>query len=132
MLLFDYLIYRLFIYFNSKDSEHAVSNTINFMIILEASLIVPLFIILNAITTIKIENSNMKYYIGIPIAVILFIINTKFIKSKLQNEGLKNKFSENKNWIPIWLIFIIPIIFVFVIPIIYGALNGTLRFPIFE
>jgi len=113
----------------------AKTNTINFMALLEGSLIVPLFIIFNGITHFysSPENPNlrMKYYIGIPLAIILIIGNAFYFNRKISKNGiekLKIKFSSKENLIPIWIIFIAPIIFVFVLPIIYGWINGTLRF----
>ncbi|WP_189360731.1 hypothetical protein [Algibacter mikhailovii] len=139
MMILDYLIYRVFGYFDKKNPSKAKSNTINFISIFEGTVLVPIFLIFNGITKIystpENPNPSMKYYIGIPLAILLLILNTKYIKIKLKNNGidlLNSRFKNTLNWIPIWLIFSSPIIFVFVCPIIYGAINGTLSFPLFE
>jgi uncharacterized sodium:solute symporter family permease YidK len=139
MRLFNYIVFRVFLYFNNKDSELAMANTINFMALFEGSLLVPLFLIFNGITKVYTTpdnpNARMKYYIGIPLAIILIIANTKLLKRKLTNvslEKLKMKYSKNEKQISIWFIFLTPIFFVFITSMIYGALNGTLRFPLFE
>ena len=133
MKFFEYIIYIVFDYFDKKDSKLARIHTINFLVLLEASAVVPLFIIFNLIFRIsespKNPNDNLKYYIGIPLALGLMILNTIVLKRKLTRGKLQDFKSkiEIKNKKLVWLIFITPVIFVFVIPIIYGALNGTLK-----
>jgi len=104
------------------------------MVLFEASLIVPIFMIFNGIfhffSSPENPNLRMKYFIGIPLAVILIIGNTFYFKRKLTKTGiekLRTKFYGKENLIPIWIIFIAPIIFVFVLPILYGWINGSLR-----
>ena len=133
MKYFEYLIFIVFDYFYRKNPKLARTHTINFMVLLEASAVVPLFILVNLIyrisDSIEDRNDNMKYYLGIPLALGLIFLNTLLLKNKLTRDRLqefKSKFSiDNKKLV--WLIFITPVIFVFVIPILYGALNGTLK-----
>ncbi|MHC1732687.1 MAG: hypothetical protein AB9888_11770 [Bacteroidales bacterium] len=133
MKFFEYIIYIVFDYFDRKDSKLARTHTINFLVLLEASAVVPLFIIFNLIfrisDSLKNPNDNLKYYIGIPLALGLMILNSIVLKHKLTRDKLQDFKSKIaiKNKKLVWLIFITPIIFVFVIPIIYGALNGTLK-----
>jgi len=134
MKLIDYIFYRVFQYFDKKNPSMTKSNSVNFMVLFEASLIVPIFMIFNGIfhffSSPENPNLRMKYFIGIPLAVILIIGNTFYFKRKLTKTGiekLRTKFYGKENLIPIWIIFIAPIIFVFVLPILYGWINGSLR-----
>ncbi len=117
----------------------AISNTINFMVILQASLLVPLILILNMFTKLDPQmlggDNNVKYYIGVPLAIILIILNSYLIKRKLRSENLndlKIKFQKEKHKVPIWIIFLFPVFFVFICPIIYGIISGTLSFPFLD
>ncbi len=117
----------------------ATSNTVNFMVLFQASLLVPLVLILNLFTKLDPQilgvDNRIKYYIGVPLAIILIILNSYWIKRKLKGEklnDLRNKFQKEKYKVPIWIIFSIPVLFVFVSPIIYGIINGTLSFPFLE
>lgn len=130
MRLFNYIVFRVFLYFNNKDSELAMTRTINFMALFEGSLLVPLFLIFNGLTKVYTTpdnpNTRIKYYIGIPLSIVLILANSKLIKKKLTNENLeklKRKYSKNESQISIWIIFLSPIFFVFITPMIYGALN---------
>jgi len=123
----------VFEYFDKKDSKLARTRTVNFMVLLEVSTLMPLFIIVNSIfrfyQTPENPNADLKYLIGIPLGALLIIANGILLKNKLTKESLKEfkyRFSTYNKFI-LWLIFITPIVFVFVIPIIYGTLNGTLR-----
>jgi hypothetical protein len=137
--MFDYIGYRVFEYFNKKDKAFTVLNTINFLVVLQGSLIVPLFIFVNLFMRIDPqvfgENNRMKYYIGIPLYIILIAINSYIFKKKLKGEGLKKlkeKYHKERYSLSIWWIFLSPIFFLFIIPIILGAINGTLHFPFLE
>ena len=139
MKIVEYVAFRVFEFFLKKDSKMAKTNTINFIVLLEGSFLFTLFLILNGIfhffSTPDTPNPRMKYYIGIPLAVILITASSLHLKEKLNDTGLDKltaRFSEKWKNIPIWLIFILPIIFVFVTPVLYGWINGTLSFPIFE
>jgi amino acid permease len=114
----------------------AISNTVNFMVLLQASLLVPLILIINLFTKVEPQmlgvDNRIKYYIGVPLAIILIILNSYWIKRKLKSEklnDLRSKFQKEKYKVPIWVIFSIPVLFVFICPIIYGMINGTLSFP---
>jgi hypothetical protein len=139
MKILEYLAFRVFEFFLKKDSKMAKTNTINFIALLVGSFLFTLFLILNGIfhfySTPETPNPRMKYYIGIPFAVILITASSLYLKEKLSDTGfdkLKARYSEKWKNIPIWLIFILPIILVFFTPILYGWINGTLSFPIFE
>lgn len=132
--MFSYIAYRAYEYFRDKEIELAVSRTINFLALFQGSLIVPLFIILNLIIDIDPQifgdNSRMKYFIGIPLAVVLIVINNQLFKKKLEGKELRdmeNKYHKKKYKLPIWVIFLSPVLFVFVCPIIYGFVNGTIH-----
>lgn len=137
--MFDWIFYRTFEYFSKKDKSMAISNTVNFMVLFQASLLIPVFLIINLLA--KIEplvigvDTRIKYYIGIPLAVILIIYNSYLHKRKLNSEKLtvlKNKYHKERYRVSVWIIFLIPFFFVFICPIIYGIINGTLSFPFFE
>jgi amino acid permease len=137
--MFNWIIYRTFEHFNKKDVSMAISNTVNFMVLLQASLLVPLMLIINFITILDPQitgiDNRIKYCIGVPFAIILIILNSYWIKRRLKSEklnDLRNKFQKKKYKIPIWIIFSIPVLFVIVCPIIYGIINGTLSFPFLE
>ena len=134
--MFDWVIYRTFEHFNKRDASMAISNTVNFMVLLQASLLVPFILIINLFTKVEPQmlgvDNRIKYYIGVPLAIILIILNSYWIKRKLKSEklnDLRSKFQKEKYKVPIWVIFSIPILFVFICPIIYGMINGTLSFP---
>jgi hypothetical protein len=134
--MFDYLGYRVFEYFNKKDETFAVSRSINFLALLQGTLIVPLFIIVNLFTQIDPQifgvNNRIKYSIGIPLAIILIVINSHIFKKKLKGEGLKTlqeKYHKESYSFSVWWIFLAPIFFVFIFPMVYGAINGAIRFP---
>jgi len=117
----------------------AISNTINFIVLLQASLLVPIFLIFNLFVKLDPQivgiDNRIKYYIGVPLAIALIILNSYLLKGKLKGEKLtilRSKFHKEKYKVPIWIIFSIPVLFVFVCPIIYGILNGTLSFPFLE
>jgi hypothetical protein len=72
---------------------------------------------------------RIEYYIGIPLGIVIILINSFLYKKKLKGESLnqlKEKFHREKYSLPVWVIFITPIVFVFIIPIIYGFLNGSI------
>ena len=139
MKLIKDIIFKTYFYFHKKDKSLAITRTLGFITLLEASLMVPLFAIINGISLIyktpAEPDSKMKYYIGIPLYLILTFLNNRFIKSKLKELDIPKLYDDYlvdgriKN---IWLIFILPIIFVFLTPITHGSINGTLRFPAFE
>jgi len=137
--MFNYIGYRVYEHFQKKDSETAVSKTINFLSLFQGTLIVPVFMAINLFTKIDPQifgvDNRIKYYIGIPLAAVLILINSLFFKKKLignQLSELKKKHHKERYILPIWVIFIAPVFFVFVLPIAYGALNGTISFPFLE
>ncbi|PKQ63287.1 hypothetical protein BZG01_16330 [Labilibaculum manganireducens] len=137
--MFNWIVFRIFEYFSKKDDSIAISNTINFMVLLQASMLVPLFLILNLFVKIDAkvfgDNDNAKYLIGVPLAIVLLVVNSFFYKKKLQGDYLKKLevlFYKEKYKISVWIIFLAPVFFAFVCPIIYGILNGTLSFPFLE
>ncbi len=139
MKLINDIIFKTYLYFHKKDKSLAITRTLGFITLLEASLIVPLFAIINGISSIyktpAEPNSKIKYYIGIPLYLILTFLNNRLIKSKLKELNIPKLYDDylvDGRIKYIWLIFILPIIFVFLTPIIYGSINGTLRFPAFE
>jgi hypothetical protein len=137
--IFDYIGYRVFEYFNKKDETHSLSRTISFISILQITLLVPLFLVINSVTKIDLQEivdyNRFKYYIGIALAIVLIMLNTYFFHKKFKGENLKilqDKYQWKHYPFSIWWIFLAPIFFVFIIPIIYGALNGTIHFPFLE
>ncbi len=137
--MFNYLIYRVFEYFDKKDTSLAITRTIGFMVLFQISLLIPLYIIINIVFKFNIQvfgsDFNAKYYIGVPLAVFLLILNSLFFRKKLQGESLRKlhaKYHRDRYFVPIFFIFLVPVILVFVFPIIHGALNGTLHFPFLE
>lgn len=137
--MFDYIVYRIFEYFNRKDKTLAVLRTINFIALLQGTFLVPLFIVVNIFTRINPQifgaDNRVKYYVGIPIAIILLAINNYIYKKKLKGEGLqrlRRKYHKENYTFSVWWIFLAPVFFVFIIPMIYGAINGTIHFPLFE
>jgi len=133
--MFNYIAYRVFEHFHKKENETAISKTINFLALFQGTLIVPVFMAINLFTKIDPqifgENTRIKYYIVIPLAVILIIVNTVLFKKNLKGETLsilKNKYHKERYLLPIWIIFATPIIFVFVFPIVYGAIMEQLVF----
>jgi hypothetical protein len=137
--MFDYVAYRVFEYFSKKDESFAVSRTINFLALFQGTLIVPLFMVVNLFTQIDPQifgvNNRIKYYIGIPLAIILGVMNSYNFKKKLKGEGLmalQKKYRKENLSFSVWWIFLAPIFFVFIFPLIYGTLNGTIHFPFLE
>jgi len=133
--MFNYLTYRVFEYFDKKDKSVAITRTVGFMVLFQISLLMPLFIIVNIVFKFDIQafgpDFNAKYYIGVPLAVFLLILNSLFFRKKLKGESLRKlyaKYHRDRYFIPIFFIFSVPVILVFMLPIIYGALNGTLHF----
>jgi len=137
--IFDYIGYRVFEYFNEKDETHSVPRTISFLSILQITLLVPLFLIINSVTKTNLQEIGdyniFKYYIGLALAIVLIMLNTYFFRKKFKEENLKilqDKYHKKHYSFSIWWIFLAPIFFVFIIPLIYGALNGTIHFPFLE
>ncbi len=133
----NYIIFRVYSYFKSK--ENGRDKTTNFLAMLAGSLLYLLFFIVNGLTKIYVNsdypNPRMKYYIGIPIAIILLKLSQIVISRKFNNNGfvkLEEKYKGRKNFMPIWVIFIAPILIIVGVPIIYGFINGTLRFPLLD
>ena len=131
---FNYIAYRVFEYFNRKDEALAVSRTIDFLALFQGALIIPLFIIVNLFTKINPQvfgvDNRIKYYIGIPLAVFLILLNSFLYKKKLKGDSLqqlKEKYHKDRYKLNIWFIFLAPVIFVLILPILYGVFNGTLR-----
>ena len=92
--MFDWVIYRTFEHFNKRDASMAISNTVNFMVLLQASLLVPLILIINLFTKVEPQmlglDNRIEYYIGVPLAIILIILNSYWIKRKLKSEKLND------------------------------------------
>jgi len=116
-----------------------MDKTINFLAILAGSLLYLLFFIVNGFANFYVApehpNPRMKYYIGIPLGIILLKLIQIVVSKKLNNDGfvkLEGKYKGKENLIPIWVIFITPVILIFGTPIVYGLINGTLRFPILD
>lgn len=132
--MFNYIAYRAYEYFRGKDVELAVSRTINFLALFQGSLIIPLFILINLITDVdpKIfgDSPRIKYFVGIPIAIILIVLNSQLFKKKLEGKKLRemeHKYHKEKYRLPIWAIFLSPVFFVFICPILYGLANGSIH-----
>lgn len=117
MKLINDIIFKTYLYFHKKDKSLAITRTLGFITLLEASLIVPLFAIINGISSIyktpAEPNSKIKYYIGIPLYLILTFLNNRLIKSKLKELNIPKLYDDylvDGRIKYIWLIFILPII----------------------
>lgn len=137
--LFDYIAFRVFEYYNNKQNLFAKDNTVNFIVILQGTMLVPLFLIIRLFIEFDPQvfgnDHRVKYYIGIPLGLILLYFNGRIYKKKLNDIGLEKlhqKFYQKKYKLPIWTIFVMPVIFIFICPILYGAITGSLRFPLLE
>jgi hypothetical protein len=98
MKLINDIIFKTYLYFHKKDKSLAITRTLGFITLLEASLIVPLFAIINGISSIyktpAEPNSKMKYYIGIPLYLILTFLNNRLIKSKLKELNIPKLYDD--------------------------------------
>lgn len=138
--IFDYIVFRVFEYFQQKKDSIAILKSINFLVLFQASLLMLIFLIINSFFHFDPQrlfgiDDNIKYYIGVPLAVFLIILNNILYRKKLKGVKLKelyDKYHKEKYKIPIWVIFSSPVFFGVFCPIIYGALNGTLHSPILE
>ena len=133
----DYIIFRVYSYFKSK--ENGRDKTIYFLALLACSLLFLLFFLANGLTNFLVTpedpDPRMKYYIGIPIAIVLFKLTQIAVSKKINNDGLaklEEKYNGKENLIPIWIIFITPVILILGTPIVYGLINGTLKFPLLD
>jgi hypothetical protein len=134
--MFNYLTYRVFRYFDNKEREKAVARTINFLVMLEGSLIVPIFMLLTQLEQkgghLFSDDNKLKYIIGIPLFELIILIHSTIIKKKLQGKQLsliKEKYHKEHYFLPVWGIFAVPFFFVFIFPI---AFNGTMSFQYIE
>lgn len=135
--MFDYIAYRLVVYFKTRDESVAMENTINFLTIFQVSLLVPLYFLINIF--IKTDLHYFSKYVTFGFALIITIglikINNHLYKKKLSAEGLEKlneKYHKEKYFISIWVILLSPVFFAFICPLIYGTINGSLHFPAFE
>jgi len=101
------------------------------------SLIYVLFFIVNGIFKFHksptITNPHLKYYIGIPLYVLMYFLFRRYLEKIIDFKGLNSletRFKDKENAIPVWVIFSLPFIIFILTPIIYGLINGTLNFPI--
>lgn len=130
----NYIAYRVFEFFEKKDSTLSIFRTINFLTLFQVSFLVPIFILFNSflkehINTISTVD-RIEYYLGIPLGIVFILFNSFLYKKKLTGESLsrlKEKFHKEKYSLSVWVFFLTPVILVFVIPIVYGLLNGTIR-----
>ncbi len=136
---FDYLVFRVFEDLDNKKNEDAKDYSINFIVLTQATLVIPLSLFFRLFIEFDPQilgnDKRIKYYIGIPLATVLYLINGTIYKRKLNGEGLENmrkRYHKEKYKIPIWVIYAIPLIVILVFPILYGLINGTLRFPLLE
>ena len=133
----NYIVFRVYEFFSRKTLDQAMNKTISFISLLQISLLVPMFIPFMKMSFF-LENKldgRSKYIFAIIVGLTLVFLNRIWIKKKLSGNRLKEierKYKKEKYTLPIWMIFILPVLFVFGTPIIYGAINGTLSFPIFE
>lgn len=134
--MFNYIAYRVLNFFKKREYiSDSILNTILFLGILQMSLLVPVFALINIFFHIDLkeifrESDNMKYYIALLLAIILLVFNNFYYKNKLKGEGydkFKRKYHKDQYIIPIGVILLSPFFFTFVVPILYGAINGTLR-----
>ena len=134
--MFNYLTYRVFRYFDNKGSEKAIARTINFLVVLEGSLIVPIFVTLAYWEQLGrdmfSDDNKVKCFIGIALFELIILIHSTIIKRKLQGKQLsllKEKYHKEKYSLPVWVIFAVPIFFVFIFPLV---LNGDVSFQFIE
>lgn len=131
--MFNYIVYRVFDYFNREDKALSRFKAIGFLTLFQISLIIPVFILIIFFIPIEpqlfLEGSTYKYFIGV-ILILLMSINGLLFASKLKGQSLvvmHEKYYQDRYIIPIWVIFAAPVFFVFVCPIIYGIINGTIH-----
>jgi len=70
-----------------------------------------------------------KLYLGIPVAVILFIFNNFILKNQLTPENLNAWDEKNKSFIrkvPIWVVFIFPVFLVLGVPTLYVFIKNLI------
>ena len=130
--MFNYLIYRVFRHFHRNENKKAISRTVNFLVLLEGSLVVPLFMFINVLvkhgTHGFLGENKLMFFIGIPLAELAILAHSSMIKKSLSGEKFKhsrNRYQKGKYHLPIGVIFALPILFIFVFPV---ALNGSLSF----
>jgi len=121
--MFNYLTYRIYNFFYKDSNEKAVSKTINFLVLLEGSLVIPIFMLINMLQSkgaLSIgEYSNFIYIVGIPVAEILILIHSVYVKRRLtwkRMDLLDDKYFKKKYRLPMFFIFMVPVVFVFIIP----------------
>ena len=136
---FNYIVFRVFEFFNNKQDDQAMQKSIYFIGLFQLTMLVPLFLFFRLFIEFDPQvfgdDKRVKYYIGIPLGLILLYLNGRIYRKKFNVTGLEKfhqKFHQEKYKIPIWVIFMMPVIFIIICPILYGAISGTLRFPLFE
>ena len=130
--MFNYLVYRVFDYFQGKENDKAIARTVNFLVFLEGSLVVPFFMILNNIEQhsghLFTDDNRIEYFIGIPLFELIILAHSIIIKKRLQGLRLgimKSKYAKAKYRLPLWVIFVAPIFFIFIFPVVF---NGSASF----
>lgn len=134
--MFNYLAYKVFDYFQKEGNDKAVSKAINFLLLLEGSLIVPIFMLINNIEQhsghLFAGDNKLKYFIIIPLFELLVLLHSTVLKKKLQGiqlSALRNKYEQQRFQLPLWIIFALPILFIFVFPVVF---NGSVSIQFIE
>jgi len=137
-MIMDYIIFRVYKYYERKERGLAKTSTIGFVVILMTTVLYTLFFIANGFLkffrTPESPDPAMKYYIGITLCLILYPVSIYLTLKRTGKTGLpklERRFKNREKVIPLWIIFITPAVLFIVTPIVYGLINGTLRFPAF-
>ncbi len=119
------LIFRVFGFFWERNNDKALTRTLNFLVLFEGSLVVPLFMLINILSINVFHNQPYEenawlYLVGIPIAEFLILFHSTIVKKKMQRTKVREmlaNYCKPRYRMPIWLILVLPFIFIFVVPI---------------
>lgn len=130
----EYLLFRIHEYFLKKKGRTALEYTVYFVVILEASLIVPFSLVYRIFAgwggPFVWPDPRMRFYVAILIAVVLGGLSNVVLRKYLSPERLEQlyrRYHKETYKLPIWVIFGSPVFFMFICPVLYGLINGTLR-----
>lgn len=135
----DYVIYRVYIYLEKQDKGSAESRTCDFLMLLLASIIIPVAIWLYRLTSGNWESFSIDFRIRWLMAAVLLFILYLLVRGKVKStvseeniELLRKKYGKYESMHSVWWIIIVPFLLIFLIPMLEGVVRGTLRFPFLE
>ncbi|MHB2154440.1 hypothetical protein ACX8XN_08575 [Calditrichota bacterium GD2] len=119
--IYDYIFYRIFIFFKKKKNDDPLENAINLTAMSQITLVGDLLLIFQKFNIFEtlfnfLEQHTNKYIIGIPLAIIFLLINHlryrkiykknnfKEFNTMLAKESLKQK--KIKGWLVVIYLFI--------------------------